>query len=152
MADATEIPPLTFTYTNWRGETATRTVRPIGISYTTTEWHPEPGWLLHAYDDKKKAGRDFAFSGFAAPQPAASDVPHDVAGYVHTVPDHCDRIVWRGIYHHLPLSTPAPSTSTEEALRAENARLLEMLRSAFDGDDVPRKNIALRKAHAALSR
>lgn len=78
MADATEIPPLTFTYTNWRGETATRTVRPIGISYASTEWHPEPGWLLHAYDDEKKAGRDFAFSGFAAPQPAASDVPHDV--------------------------------------------------------------------------
>ncbi|MBC6714757.1 hypothetical protein H9Q09_00975 [Aurantimonas sp. DM33-3] len=79
MEDAkTEIPPLTFTYTNWRGETATRTVRPIGISYASTEWHPEPGWLLHAYDDEKKAGRDFAFSGFAAPQPIASDVPDDV--------------------------------------------------------------------------
>jgi len=49
---------------------------------------------------------------YAAPQPA------DVAEYVHTAPDHCDRIVWRGIYHQLPLATPAPSTTTEEALRA----------------------------------
>jgi hypothetical protein len=32
----------------------------------------------------------------AAPQPGAPD--EAVASYVHTVPDHCDRIVWRGDY------------------------------------------------------
>lgn len=31
------------------------------------------------------------------------DTRHTVSAvsYVHTVPDHCDRIVWRGRYYHL---------------------------------------------------
>lgn len=35
------IPPLTFAYTNWRGETAMRTVQPTDISYAAAAWQAE---------------------------------------------------------------------------------------------------------------
>ncbi|MEZ2132739.1 MULTISPECIES: hypothetical protein [unclassified Sinorhizobium] len=53
-------PPLTFVYRNWRGEIATRTVRPIRLEYGATDWHPEPQWLLIAWDIEKDAERSFA--------------------------------------------------------------------------------------------
>jgi hypothetical protein len=31
--------------------------------------------------------------------------------YVHTVPDHCDRIIWRGQYHHLPVPRQSRKTA-----------------------------------------
>lgn len=54
-------------YTNWRGETADRVFTPIRVWWGSTEWHPEPGLMLKAFDHDKQAERDFAFSGFAAP-------------------------------------------------------------------------------------
>jgi predicted DNA-binding transcriptional regulator YafY len=51
------------TYTNHRGETAERTARPVKLYHGATEWHPEPQWLLHAWDDDKQAFRDFALAG-----------------------------------------------------------------------------------------
>ena len=33
-------------YTNYRGETAIRTIFPLEIWYGSTDWHPEPQWLL----------------------------------------------------------------------------------------------------------
>ncbi|MCW1412184.1 hypothetical protein OLZ32_27935 [Rhizobium sp. 1AS11] len=53
-------PPLTFAYRNWRGEIATREVQPIRLTYGATEWHPEPQWLLIAWDIEKGAERSFA--------------------------------------------------------------------------------------------
>lgn len=53
-------PPIRFTYTNWRGETAERRVLPRRLRYGATKWHPEPQWLLVAYDLDKEAERDFA--------------------------------------------------------------------------------------------
>jgi hypothetical protein len=46
-------------YTNWRGETAVRTITPKSIRFGATEWHPEPQWLLLA-DDAEKGEREFA--------------------------------------------------------------------------------------------
>lgn len=47
---------------------------------------------------------------FLAPQPA---IPDDVEpltdSFVQTVPDKCDRIVWRGHYYQLPF-TPEPKS------------------------------------------
>ena len=46
----------------------------------------------------------------AAPQPSADEPVTD--SYVQTVPDKCDRIVWRGRYIHLSVgqeTTPQPS-------------------------------------------
>lgn len=34
--------------------------------------------------------------------------------YVHPVPDHCDRIVWRGNYYGLPLAAPAQEPPTDQ--------------------------------------
>ena len=51
---------ITFTYTNWRGETSIRKAIPMGMEWGSTEWHPEPGWLLNAYDLEKQAERQFA--------------------------------------------------------------------------------------------
>lgn len=47
-------------YTNYRGERAVRRVVPWEIIWGANEWHPEPQWLLRAYDPEKKAPREFA--------------------------------------------------------------------------------------------
>lgn len=56
--------PTTITYTNYRGETAQRTIIPKSIWFGSTEWHPEPQWLLRATDVEKNAERDFALKDF----------------------------------------------------------------------------------------
>lgn len=48
-------------YTNWRGETSRRTIRPIRMWWGKTEWHPEEQWMLTAHDCEKDAVRDFAW-------------------------------------------------------------------------------------------
>jgi hypothetical protein len=53
-------PTIRFRYTNWRGETAVRTVVPRVFIYGSSEFHPEPQWLMRAYDVDKEAERDFA--------------------------------------------------------------------------------------------
>lgn len=54
--------PLRFTYRNWRGEVAERRVEPRFIWFGATEYHPEPQWLLNAYDLDRPGyqERDFA--------------------------------------------------------------------------------------------
>jgi hypothetical protein len=47
-------------YTNYRGETAIRTIWPIDISFKSTEYHPEQQWILRALDVDKGQQRDFA--------------------------------------------------------------------------------------------
>lgn len=47
-------------YTNYRGETAERTIVPINMYWGSTEYHPEPQWLLTALDKGKDQIRDFA--------------------------------------------------------------------------------------------
>ncbi len=46
------------------------------------------------------------------------------ATYVHTVPDHCDRIIWRNHYYGLPPSSLSTIKEMREAL-ADAARALE---------------------------
>ncbi len=52
--------PIRVRYTNWKGDTADRTIVPHHIFFGSTEYHPEPQWLVHAYDVEKSALRDFA--------------------------------------------------------------------------------------------
>lgn len=52
--------PLDFSYTNYRGEKSVRHVHVINLRWGATEWHPEPQWLLKAYDLDKGAVREFA--------------------------------------------------------------------------------------------
>ena len=51
-------------YTNWRGEKSTRRLRIKGFWYGATEFHPEPGLMIKAYDFDKKAERDFRVCDF----------------------------------------------------------------------------------------
>ena len=51
---------ITFEYTNWRGETRTRTVEPADVWFGRNEWHLEPQWFMTAADIEKGAMRDFA--------------------------------------------------------------------------------------------
>ena len=72
IAEAAQI---TMTYRNWRGEVAQRTIRPFALWFGKTDWHPEPGWLLSAWDCDKGGRRDFAladcqFAALARPSQA----------------------------------------------------------------------------------
>lgn len=64
--------PICMTYRNYRGEIAERCIIPDRVRFGSTDWHPEPGWLLHAFDTDKGAFRDFALADcqFAALTPA----------------------------------------------------------------------------------
>jgi len=53
-------------YTNYRGETAVRQIIPIKIWFGKTDWHPEEGWLLDAYDIEKQAERSFSMKDIKA--------------------------------------------------------------------------------------
>jgi hypothetical protein len=54
-------PDLRFVYTNWHGERSTRSVgTPLEIRFGTTKHHPDPQWLLDAFDLDKAAHRTFA--------------------------------------------------------------------------------------------
>lgn len=54
---------VTLDYTNYRGERAIRTITPWGVEWGTTDWHPDPGWLLTCYDHDRAACRTYALSG-----------------------------------------------------------------------------------------
>lgn len=85
--------PITVTYRNHRGSIAVRTIIPKMLWFGATEWHPEPGWLLRAYDLGKMADRDFSvadmdFTGAIeracdAVEDYCSDMP-DLAGHGHS--------------------------------------------------------------------
>ncbi|MDR6431282.1 hypothetical protein [Brucella pseudogrignonensis] len=64
------IEPIKISYTNYRGENSIRTITPIKPWYGSTEWHPEPQWLLTAFDHEKQANRDFALKDFGYPAPS----------------------------------------------------------------------------------
>ena len=47
-------------YTNYRGERGIRTITPWGVEWGSTEFHPEPQWLVTGYDHDKHACRVYA--------------------------------------------------------------------------------------------
>jgi predicted DNA-binding transcriptional regulator YafY len=51
---------VTIDYTNWRGERSIRDIMPLGMAFSRNQWHPEPQWLVYAYDIEKKETRAFA--------------------------------------------------------------------------------------------
>lgn len=53
---------LQFTYTNYKGSVANRSVIPIRLWYGHTKFHQQDQWILKAYDTLKKEERDFAVS------------------------------------------------------------------------------------------
>ena len=57
-------------YTNYKHETAWRTIVPGLIRFGATEHHPEPQWLLEAQDVAKDAQRTFAMRDIHEWKPA----------------------------------------------------------------------------------
>jgi len=53
--------PMKVRYTNWRGETAIRTIVPLEVYFGKTEYHPEEQWLLKVWDVERSAERIYAF-------------------------------------------------------------------------------------------
>ena len=49
-----------FDYVNWKGEKSKRQAEVNEYHYGSNEYHPEPQWLMSAYDLDKKALRTFA--------------------------------------------------------------------------------------------
>ena len=47
-------------YTNYRGERSVREIAPERLWFGVTEWHPQPQWLLDAFDVEKQKQRSFA--------------------------------------------------------------------------------------------
>lgn len=48
-------------YRNHRGEIAMRRIEPVAMRFEATKWHPEPQWIIDAWDVDKQARRSFAF-------------------------------------------------------------------------------------------
>lgn len=57
---------VSFTYTNHRGETAVRKVKPISWRYGTSEYYPIPVLLLEGICQDRKETREFAVSNITA--------------------------------------------------------------------------------------
>jgi predicted DNA-binding transcriptional regulator YafY len=59
---ALEFDPTTIVidYTNYRGERARRRILPNRLWFGAADWHPEPQWILDAWDIQKGAIRSFA--------------------------------------------------------------------------------------------
>jgi hypothetical protein len=64
-------------YRNHRNVESWRRIRPGRMEFTSTDWHPEPQWILHALDVDRGAERPFAmrdiiqwdYSPSASPRP-----------------------------------------------------------------------------------
>jgi len=119
--------PITMTYRNWCGETGERTILPRKLWFGSTEWHPEPGWLLTAWDCDKEAERVFSLADcqFAA-LAAAPDPGIDRAEFVRRVrageafTDTNPEARWiadceAGVYDE-DMSSPQPDADEREAM------------------------------------
>lgn len=106
--------PITLTYTNWRGETAARTLIPLYVWFGATEWHPSPQWLLRATDTAKAAERDFALKDFGA---SSSEAEKNGVGIGMAVAAGIIMSVWGDTVHAGEILTAAGFHSADD-LRA----------------------------------
>ncbi len=65
-------------YRNHRGEVSERKILPRSFRFGVSIWHPEPQWLLEAYDITKAADRTFALKDIL--QWRAASLPERVFG------------------------------------------------------------------------
>jgi hypothetical protein len=52
--------PIKVRYTNYRGETAVRTIVPMSFYFGSTEYHKEEQWLVKLWDVERAAERIYA--------------------------------------------------------------------------------------------
>lgn len=58
--------PIKVRYTNYRGETAVRTIIPIRFYFGKTEYHPHEQWLVEVWDVERNAMRVYALKDISA--------------------------------------------------------------------------------------
>jgi len=51
-----------FSYVNYRDEHSMRCATPMRFWFGATEYHPDPQWIMTAFDHGKKQDRDFALA------------------------------------------------------------------------------------------
>lgn len=61
---------VSFTYKNYKGEVAERTIYGERVWWGKTEYHPEPQWLLDGWDYARDAHRTFAMKDMTNIRPA----------------------------------------------------------------------------------
>lgn len=138
--------PLTFTYRNYRGEIALRRVQPLAIRFGSTEWHPEPQWLLRAFDLDKGEEREFAMRDIGAPpagEPVAWVSQQDFGTGLRIVEaGWVADIGWSSAF---PLYTTPPTVDTDAVRRAaleeaarelDNGAAASLARSETCSDDM----------------
>ncbi len=52
--------PIKVQYTNYRGETAVRTIVPLSFEFGRTDYHPHEQWLVKVWDVDRNAERLYA--------------------------------------------------------------------------------------------
>lgn len=60
IAQSAQENPIKVRYTNYRGQTAIRTIIPIRFLFGSTEHHPNEQWLVEVWDIEKGAPRTYA--------------------------------------------------------------------------------------------
>jgi predicted DNA-binding transcriptional regulator YafY len=69
LADPASLPPadsprpITILHADRNGERALCRILPTGIRWAAGGGHPEPGWVLEAFDLDRQAARSFALKG-----------------------------------------------------------------------------------------
>lgn len=109
-------------YRNWRGETSLRNIRPLRIEFRDTEWHPEPQWIMRAFDLDKGAWRDFALRDMA---PVSAE---DAGELAKRCEEAADRVAKRCMGHDAPalISIPRQPTDIDAVLIEAAAALRRM--------------------------
>lgn len=130
--------PLVIGYTNWRGEWSERRIVPTSAPYWgSTEWHPEPGWLLPAIDVDKGEPRVFAMKDFGpahATPPEAAQQWRELGEYrkrYEAAEAEIERL--RAAEKDVDESEQAPWPEWAEEIRA---RLERMGRDFLPGEEI----------------
>jgi len=103
--------PVEFSYRNWRGEISKRRVVPFSVRFGSTDWHPEPQWLLLAMDLDKDSVREFALKdiGTTPPTPDADAIRRAALEEAAKVAERRHEVWAAGDGHHDADGLPAVS-------------------------------------------
>lgn len=120
--------PVTLTYTNWRGQTAERTIIPIRVWWGSTPWHPEPQWLLTAVDAEKGLERDFALKDFGHIDPSLArkvlETVNLVVSAVGIDTEGVPAMMLAGVREAIALLRPEPAPPSPAAELAQRDALI----------------------------
>lgn len=102
------------------------------------------GWLT---EYQRELVRNYARNAVeAALRPSGGAVA--TGTFVQTIPDGCDRIVWRGHYYHLPIAPPATSGLVEDVIAAARKVLADKACDPYPGSAITELDAAI-AAHDA---